>query len=667
VATAPIDNIGSTVLDQGDHHVMTTTTTGAVPGRSTGGFLDGLVHRQLDTYPDTAPRIFYLALTVAATAILYYELYCSASVATLQLTTLHMSFTFYVTLLAVANLIGAFGSLLAGITDRMGRANLVVVGLLVVGLLIAVAIPAAGSKWTFAVATAGVGLVEGICLVATPALIRDFSPQLGRATAMGFWTMGPVLGSLIVSVVGTNTITAHTTWPTEYRIAGVVGLIMFVLAFLFMRELSPGLRDQLMVSVRDRALIEARAKGLNIEEALKRPFRQMLRGDILASALGISVFLLIYYTAVAFFTTYFVTTFGFSLSQANGLGNWNWGFNLLFLIIIGLASDAVRVRKPFMVIGGVGAAVMIVIFLSLATHPHTSYYHMAAVLAILACFLGIAYTPWMASFTETVEAHNPALTATGLAVWGWIIRIIIFVAYIILPHVVTSTNALVNQGPQVQAYAAKYPALTTAGAKLDPATSAALTANPNDPAAQVKALSEISGVGVPQVTQVVTASKTYASQIATLQAIDPATQAQLQTGSRAAQATAVGEIATKFGIDVPAATQRLVAVGQVPPATLAALATSGSKVQTAATQLTALGAVPKPVAAYMAANAPAVEKAAKDAPGQWQHYFWICFGGVVAFLLTIPLMRGRWSPKKAKEDIEAHEALVQEELAKLNA
>lgn len=29
-------------------------------------------------------------------------------------------------------------------------------------------------------------------------------------------------------------------------------------------------------------------------------------------------------------------------------------------------------------------------------------------------------------------------------------------------------------------------------------------------------------------------------------------------------------------------------------------------------------------------------------------------------------MRGRWSPKKAKEDVDAHEALVQAELAKLN-
>jgi MFS family permease len=51
-----------------------------------------------------------------------------------------------------------------------------------------------------------VGLVEGICLVATPALIRDFSPQVGRGSAMGFWTAGPVLGSLVVAVVGSITL-----------------------------------------------------------------------------------------------------------------------------------------------------------------------------------------------------------------------------------------------------------------------------------------------------------------------------------------------------------------------------------------------------------------------------------------------------------------------------
>ena len=41
-----------------------------------------------------------------------------------------------------------------------------------------------------------IGFVEGVILVATPAMIRDFSPQVGRASAMGFWTLGPVPGSL---------------------------------------------------------------------------------------------------------------------------------------------------------------------------------------------------------------------------------------------------------------------------------------------------------------------------------------------------------------------------------------------------------------------------------------------------------------------------------------
>jgi hypothetical protein len=40
---------------------------------------------------------------------------------------------------------------------------------------------------------------------------------------------------------------------------------VFVLALAGLRELSPQLRHQLMVTLRDRALIEARAKGLDVE------------------------------------------------------------------------------------------------------------------------------------------------------------------------------------------------------------------------------------------------------------------------------------------------------------------------------------------------------------------------------------------------------------------
>ncbi|HET6963667.1 MAG TPA: MFS transporter [Acidimicrobiales bacterium] len=500
------------------------------------------------------------------TVSLYYELYVNASVAPRQLPALHMSFTFLVNLLAVANLIGAFGSLFAGLTDRIGRCNLVVGGLLVTGVLVAFVIPNLTTRWPFAIATAAVGLVEGICLVATPALIRDFSPQVGRATAMGFWTMGPVLGSLVVAVVASNTLHPSTSWGHEYVIAGVAGLVVFAIALVGLRELSPALRDQLMVTLHDRALIEARAKGIDIEASLRNPWGQLLRLDVLASAFGVGVLLLIYYVAVGFGQTYLATVFGFSLKDANGLGNWNWAVNAVVVLIAGVLSDILRVRKPFMIVGGIGTAVMIVVYLEQAGH-HPGYYTLAAIISVLSAFLAVAYCPWMASFTETVESHNPALTATGLAIWGWIIRVIVFVSYIILPHVITTVTPLVTDGPVLQA---KYPALTLPSSVLT-----ALAKNPGDTAALHQAEQILGPKAIPEL-----------------------------------------------------------------------LALKGIHGQDAA----------------MLAK---VEAAQAKTPGQWKDFYWICFGGAVVFLPAVLLMKGRWSPRRAREDEAAHEAMVDAELARM--
>ena len=258
-------------------------------------------------------------------------------------------------------------------------------------------------------------MIEGVILVATPALVRDFSPQLGRASAMGFWKFGPVVGSLVVAIVSSNTVDDLRAWQDQFIICGIVGLVIGVVALFGLKELSPQLRDQLMVSLRDRAVIEARARGINVEDSLRRPWRQMMHLDIIGSAFAISVFLLVYYTAVGFFTVYFTALHGFTLSKANSIGDWFWAFDAIALILIGIISDRVRVRKPFMVIGAIGGIVMTIVFLNLGAK--TSYATFAVVISVLAVFLAIAYAPWMASFTETVEKRNPALTATGLAVW----------------------------------------------------------------------------------------------------------------------------------------------------------------------------------------------------------------------------------------------------------
>src|SRR6266851_5120893 len=335
--------------------MMAATLNGAPGGAAASPMARGLWRRQLDHYPDTGPRLAYLGIVVLATVVLYYEFYVQGAVSPSIIAHYGMTFPYYVYIVVIGNAVGAFGSLAAGLADRWGRANLVAYGLLVTGLLILFGLPNAPDKLTYAVLFAIVAVVEGIILVATPALVRDFSPQLGRASAMGFWTLGPVIGSLVVAVVSTNTVNHLGAWQDQYIICGVVGLVVGVIALFGLRELSPQLRDQLMVSLHDRALIEARARGLNVEEAMgKSPWRQMMHVDVVGSAFAISVFLLIYYAAVGFFTIYFTTLFGYSLSKANSIGNWFWAFDAGVLIIVGIISDRFRVRKPFMVVGGIG-------------------------------------------------------------------------------------------------------------------------------------------------------------------------------------------------------------------------------------------------------------------------------------------------------------------------
>ena len=606
-----------------------------------------LWRRQIDSYPDTGARFLYLAITVLATIVLYYEFYVGGSVSTLLLANLHMSFTFFVLILAFGNLVGAFGSLFAGLADRWGRANLVVGGLLISGVIVAFIIPTATNKWAFGIEYFVLGLIEGICLVATPALIRDFSPQVGRATAMGFWTSGPVLGSLIVAVVGSATIPAvvHDPrfWTHEYRISGIAGLVVFLIALIWLRELSPQLRDQLMVTMRDRVLIEARARGIDVEAALRHPFRQLLKVDVVVSAFAVSVMLLIYYTAVGFSVIYLSTVFGFSVKDANGLGNWNWGFNALAVILIGVISDRFKVRKPFMVIGGVVAAVMTVVYLEQAGH-HPSYYTLAVILAIGAFFLGVAYTPWMASYTETVEFHNPALTATGLAIWGWIIRVVVFVAFLIIPTVINSVTPLVDYGATVSAYATKYQS-EIAFAQSHPAVVAT---------AQTYK------------TQLGNAVK-FAPELAVIQA-NPALFAKLATYTNpatippklVAQAVAAAGGGAKGTAILTTISANGAAIGGV-----IAVAPKLATVAPFAAQLTALSKVPPSVFAYLKAHGAAVQKAAAQAAGQWKTWYWVCFGGIIFFLLSIPLLRGRWKTADARRDEQEHEAMVEAELAKL--
>jgi MFS family permease len=655
-----------------------TATTAEPVSRQRGAF-SWLINRQLDSYPNTGPRVLYLAITVLATITLYYEAYVGGSVSTVILSNLHMSFTFYVATTAVANGIGAFTSLFAGLSDRYGRANLTVFGLLVAGVFVVWLLPMSTNRWEFTIFAFIVGAVEGVVLVSTPALIRDLSPQTGRATAMGFWTSGPVLGSLVVAIVGSITVPAVITnprfWTHEYYIGGTVGLVVFVIALIGLRELSPGLRDQLMVSMRDRVLVEMRAKGLDIEAAMKNHWRQLLKADIIVSAFAVSIMLLIYYALVGFLVIYVTTVFGYTVKEGNNLGYWCWAFNAGAVILIGMTSDRFRVRKPFMIVGGIGAAVMIVLFLlqsKVGAHP--SFALIAAYLAIMLFFLGVAYTPWMASFTETVEHRNPAAVAAGLAIWGWIIRIVVFASSLVILVVITAVTPIIN----ASGYETQYPALAWASAHPTVVADYTTYATDFQFAASHPA---IVATAEKYSTQLANAAK-FAPELAAIEKNPTAfEQAATYSSPAAIPAPLLAELLTAAGGNVSVLTTisanqaAITGVIAVAPelttlkpyaAQLTALAkvptSADAAVKANAANLTALGKVPSSVTSYISKNVP---NALKDSPGQWKTWYWVCFGGIIFFLLSVPLLRGRWSPRAAKRDEDEHEAMVQEELAKL--
>jgi MFS family permease len=602
---------------------MAVTTIGgaeALGGHSRLG--NALGRRTLAHYPETAARTGYLGIVVLTTIVLYYLYYVEGTVTPKMLPYYHMSFRYFLFLLVVSNAIGAFTAFIGGLSDWIGRANLTIYGTLVVGLLQLVAITHTTSKFGFAAEYCVIGFVEGIILVSTPALIRDFSPQMGRASAMGFWALGPTLGSLAASEVATRTLPHLPLWQDQFNISGWVCMAVVVIAFFGLRELSPPLRDQIMVSERERVLVEARARGIDVEKATAHPVRSIFKLDLLASSFAISVFLLIYYASVSVLTIYWVVVFSRSTADANGINVWYWAFDAATLVVVGFLSDRLGVRKPFMVLGAAGALLMTGFLVMQAGHPHTGYYGNVLVVVFLGICIGLAYTPWMASYTERVEAHNPALAASGLAVWGWILRLVVAASFLVMPFVLTTSNTLVdNTGAStaLQAIQAASPYVPSAANPTPaPAPAAVLTGLTTNAGAPGKTLAYILGQHPTEATLVgIALHSPSVSQALGLQAFTPLAEA-IQAGK---------------------------------PVTAA--------------QISAVGKNSPQLASWLRAEQKLVP-AQKAAPNQWKWWWWACFAGQALFLGIVLVMKGRWSPRAARREREAYERRIDAELARLH-
>jgi hypothetical protein len=221
---------------------------------------------------------------------------------------------------------------------------------------------------------------------------------------------------------------------------------------------------------------------------------------------------------------------------------------------------------------------------------------------------------------------------------------VVFIAFLIVPVLIDSVNPLVNYGATVSAYATRYHN-EIAFAQSHPAVVATAQTYKTQLADAAKFAPEL---------KVIQANPILFTKLASYPnpaAIPPklVAQAIAAAGGGAKGQAILGTISANS-----AAISGVIAV-----------APKLASVAPFAAQLTALSKVPPQVFAHLKAHGAAVQKAAAQAPGQWKNWYWVCVGGIIFFLLSIPLPRGRWKPSDARRDEEAHEAMVEAELAKL--
>ena len=329
-----------------------TTTAVTAPVPVSRRLANAFWKRQLYKYPNTWPRLGYLAIVVLTTIMLYYLYYVEGAVTPLMLPYYHMSFQFFLYLLVVSNAIGAFSAFIGGLSDKIGRANLTIFGTLIVAVIQLFAIPQHPRQV----------LVRRVLL--RDRLRRRRHPRLDPGADAGLLAAdGPrrrhgLLGARAhdgrpVRQPGGD---AHARPPQA--VAGPVhhlGHRVHVrggdLVLLLARALAAAARPADGQPRSERALVEARAMGIDVETATAHPLRSMLKLDLVASSIAISVFLLFYYASVSVLTIYWVVTFNRTTPQANGINVWLAGLPLprprrgRGAVGLGAGAQAVHARR----------------------------------------------------------------------------------------------------------------------------------------------------------------------------------------------------------------------------------------------------------------------------------------------------------------------------------
>ncbi|WP_165977462.1 MFS transporter [Nonomuraea diastatica] len=383
--------------------------------------------RELSVYPVGRRRIFLLAIAVLASLVVNFET-TIATILPLLMDDLGMSLTVYGQIAALSVLVGGISAGFGGIlSDRWGRVKILVPTLTVTAacnFLLATVDTVAGLFWIRCLML----FIEGAGITITASLVRDFSPRMGRAQAFAFWTWGPVGASFLAALIAGFTLPLFgNAWQSQAIIMGVVSLTMCAIIAWKIAEPSAALRAQVLEDEQAVQVGEIIAPG-KVRELFRHP-------HLWAHVLGNTGWQVLYWTFAIFGQTILSGAFGMDPAEANRVVALSIVVNALTVVVVGRVSDRLRLRKPFIAVGTVLTIGAMAYFIALIG-PGVPAAHVTVVYALILLFMGIAYVPWMAGFSENAEDVESRLQGSALGIWGMVVRVMIVVLLVVSPIVV---------------------------------------------------------------------------------------------------------------------------------------------------------------------------------------------------------------------------------------
>jgi sugar phosphate permease len=233
--------------------------------------------------------------------------------------------------------------------------------------------------------------------------------------------------------------TSHLTYVTEYEIAGISGLVMSVIGIFTVRELTPALRAQTLVTEEDGDIVSARVRQGEVDDRdaerhLAGRWGQIVRNPyIWGMAFGSNVFLLYYIIATGFSTVYYTSVLHFSLATANGINTFFFGIACASNVVFGIVADRVRVRKPVYLAGWAIALIFAILF---ALERHPSYAVVTTTVSIMVAAMAMSTTQYYAALSERLEHINPMAVAAGFGLANVVARAVQGAFLLIFPHLV---------------------------------------------------------------------------------------------------------------------------------------------------------------------------------------------------------------------------------------